>query len=75
MSRMKPTKITRFCPFTLNQNTMEITLNESDLERYYEGGVMIQDAFPYLTPGEREFIKSGITPDMWIEIFGNSEEN
>ena len=33
-------------------------------------GVPIQDAMPNLTPNEREFIMTGITPEEWNEIFG-----
>jgi len=75
MSTMKPTKISRFCPFTLSQNTMEITLNESDLERYYEGGVEIQDAFPYLSEAEQTFIQLGITPEIWNLVYHPNQEN
>jgi len=34
------------------------------------GGYCIQDAFPNLSADEREFIKTGITPDEWESIFG-----
>ena len=42
----------------------------------YEDGALIQNAFPTLTPSEREFIKTGITEDQWDSLFGDdSEEN
>ena len=31
----------------------------------YEGGVLLQDAFHFLNPEQREFIKTGITPEEW----------
>jgi hypothetical protein len=31
---------------------------------------LIQDIFPNLPHGEREFIKTGITPQEWEELFG-----
>ena len=34
------------------------------LDHYYSGA-LIQDAFPQLNEGEREFIKTGITPQEW----------
>ena len=37
-------------------------------------GALIQDAFPWLMPDEREFIKTGITPEEWNNIFGEDEE-
>lgn len=36
----------------------------------YEGGALIQDAFPNLTADEREFMMTGITPEEWEETFG-----
>jgi hypothetical protein len=36
----------------------------------YERGSLLQDAFPTLPAPQREFIKSGITPDEWINMFG-----
>lgn len=40
------------------------------LKAYVEGA-MIQDAFPFLDAGEREFLMSGITPDEWDRMFGD----
>ncbi len=36
----------------------------------WQGGMLIQDAMPNLTDGEREFIVSGITPKEWEKAFG-----
>lgn len=41
---------------------------------YNREGYYIQDAFPYLTEDEREFILTGITADEWDELFGDEEE-
>ena len=35
----------------------------------YMKGYLIQDAFPFLTPDEREFLMTGITPVEWAELF------
>ena len=37
-----------------------------DIER---GEGHIQNIFPHLTPGQREFIMTGITDDEWDETF------
>ena len=37
-------------------------------------GALIQDVFPKASSEEREFIVSGLTPEAWDEIFGESEE-
>lgn len=36
-------------------------------------GYTIQDAFPYLSASEREFIITGITPDEWEIMFAEPE--
>jgi hypothetical protein len=33
------------------------------------GEKLLQDAFPRLSPSDREFIKSGITDEEWDELF------
>ncbi len=69
------TEVIRTDPFTGQMNTMLITLNQYDLGIYEMGlGPLLQDAFPYLNAGDREFIKTGITPDAWDKMFGGSEE-
>ena len=40
----------------------------------YEDGALIQDAFPYLTASQRELMLTGLTDDMWDEMFGKEEE-
>lgn len=77
---MQAYKITRKSPFTGRVNEMTIEMRPEDWEEYTENlnraswigaargvkpGRMIQDIFPYLTADEREFIKTGITPDEW----------
>lgn len=39
----------------------------------YEDGELIQNCFPYLTIEQREIIISGMTQDMWDEMFGGEE--
>jgi len=41
-------------------------------EQYFswKNGDLVQEAFPQLNSGEREFIVSGITPKEWEEVFG-----
>ena len=41
----------------------------------YQDGEHIQSAFPYLTPGQRELILTGITDEMWDGMFGEENEN
>ena len=48
-------------------------VKQLDLDAY-EDGALIQDAFPYLTNEQREIILSGMTDDMWGDMFPNDEE-
>lgn len=62
-------KITRVSPFSNKKTTLEIDVTARQIASW-EKGELIQDAMPNLTAGEREFIKLGITPDEWDDIFG-----
>lgn len=42
--------------------------------RQYENGKMIQDAFPFLTAGEREFLMSGLYPEEFEKMFRGIDE-
>jgi len=63
----------RKCPFTGAWNTMELPLTVAEYDRgmdRWEDGALIQVAFPTLNAEQREFVKTGITPEMWTKIFG-----
>jgi hypothetical protein len=51
-------------------NEMDLDITPEQLESYELFGVLLQDAFPNLSPAEREFIKTGITPEEWYDTFG-----
>jgi hypothetical protein len=61
-------KIIRTSPFSGNTNVMEIDVTQEQLSSW-ENGTLIQNAMPHLTPDEREFIKTGITPEEWDSAF------
>lgn len=62
--------VTRISPWTGELNTMNLPVTQAQLDNYASGRVLLQDAFPHLSPPEREFIKSGYTPQDWNELFG-----
>jgi len=35
----------------------------------WQKGKLIQNAMPYLTPSEREFLMTGITAEEWDNVF------
>lgn len=65
--------ITRVCPITGVVNSMEIDCSEEQLNQW-KNGALIQHAMPHLSADEREFIVSGMTPEVWEKIFGDEDE-
>jgi hypothetical protein len=62
--------ITRQSPFSGQVHSMDIPVTQAQLDAW-ENGALIQNAMPNLSPGEREFIKTGITPAEWDATFGD----
>lgn len=70
-------KITRTCDLDGKSYTMDIpSLTpesfQASMTRYIQGE-LLQHAFPNQSAGEREFLKTGITPEKWESIFGKEE--
>ena len=61
-------KITRISSLTGKENTLSIDVTEEQLQEW-KNGTLIQNAMPQISTGEREFIKSGITPEEWDTAF------
>ena len=51
---------------------MEIDVSEKQITLWMEGA-LIQDVMPDLSPDEREFLMTGITPAEWNEAFAQSD--
>jgi|TARA_R110002020_G_C16209985_1_gene766920 hypothetical protein len=47
---------------------MYLDVTGEQIERWV-AGELVQDVMPNLTPEEREFIMTGITPEEWDESF------
>ena len=74
---MMSTMVKRVSPFTGIAHEIEIPLDDVDFEASmsaHNNGAMLQDAFPTLTAGQREFIKTGITEDEWERFIGSDED-
>jgi hypothetical protein len=63
-----PLTITRQCPFTGAINTQKIEVTQDQIDAW-NNGKLIQEVMPDLTAGEREFIKTGITDEVWTSTF------
>ena len=57
-------KLQRKHPFTGDFNTMELDITQEQLNSWMDGE-LVQNVFPHLTPDEREFIMTGITPETF----------
>ena len=64
--------IERTSPFSGKTNEMTMKVDVNDIYRWQDGE-LIQVALGYLTPHEREFIKTGITQEEWNSTFGEEE--
>jgi len=62
-------KVTRKNNLNGNINSMELDVTQEQLDRYDFGEDLVQDIFPNLTPSEREFLITGITPNDWNKLF------
>lgn len=68
-------KITRTSDLTGEQHTRDIPgVTQERLDRCWKfnanrEGKHIQDEFPELSPDDREFLISGITPEEWASAF------
>jgi hypothetical protein len=51
----------------------KVKVKAEDLNKYRQGGY-VQDCFPYLSKGEREFLISGTSEEGWTMLFGNEED-
>ena len=60
--------IAKTSSLTSKTHQMEIDVSDKQIALWMEGA-LIQDVMPNLTPDEREFIMTGITPAEWDEAF------
>jgi hypothetical protein len=64
--------VTRESIITGKVHELDLPITQAEALAYKQGK-LIQDAFPNLTDAEREFIKTGITPEEWEAAFGKKE--
>jgi hypothetical protein len=59
------------------QKIVEIEIDVQDFFDWSAGDKLIQDAFPYLTAGEREMLISQTCDDCWNKLFAceNDDED
>lgn len=65
--------ITRISPISGKIHSLDLDITEEQVAAW-QAGAYIQNAFPNLSPDEREFLKTGITAEEWEAMFGGEEE-
>ena len=65
--------VTRVSPISGKVNSLDLNITVEQLAEW-QAGAYIQNAFPNLTPDEREFLKTGITAEEWEAMFAGEEE-
>lgn len=65
-------KVTGNCYVTGEEYS--VVVEKADLFDYIYNGKFAQDAFPYLSAEDREFLISGTSPEGWKLLFGERED-
>ena len=58
--------------FTGVTRSKDLPITQAQIDNY-RNGALLQDAFPNLSAGDREFFKTGVTDEEWKETFGSGE--
>lgn len=67
-------RITRKSVITGIERTRDIPVNPEDYIAWQKYDMSIQDAMPYLSYSDREFILTGITSQEWDAAFSESDQ-
>jgi hypothetical protein len=57
------------------ERSVDLDVTQEQLDRFERGEGHIQDIFPQLTAGQREFIMTGITDEEWDELWPDEEDD
>ena len=66
---MNKMTITRTCPITKKINTVDLDVTSEQILDW-QSGTLIQNAMPNLSADEREFVKTGISAEGWLQLWG-----
>ena len=65
-------ELTKTSILTGKTSTMTLPITQDQLDLYNNTKINIQDVFPNLDSGQREFIKTGITQEEWDKLILHS---
>ena len=66
--------ITMTSMISKTSSSIEIDITEEQLFRIKHTQELIQNVVPHLSPEDREFLITGITPEEWKELFDTVED-
>jgi hypothetical protein len=66
--------ITMISTISKKPSTRDIDITDRELLRIMQGNELIQNVVPHLSPEDREFLITGITPEEWKELFHTIED-
>jgi hypothetical protein len=66
--------ITRTSLYSRITRTLDLPITEAQLDAW-ASGELIQNAFPNLSPDDREFLKTGITAEEWEQLYKEDVED
>ena len=66
--------VTIICTCPRCHKVHEVVVDFEDYTNYQMGDANIQDAFPYLSANEREYILTGFCEDCWNDLFADEDE-
>lgn len=64
--------ITKRSVVSYKDHTLDIPITQAQYDQW-QTGTLIQDCMPNLSPGQREFLITGITPSEWDSIFDEDD--
>lgn len=65
--------VTRTSIMSGKAHQMDLPITQAQIAAYNRG-TLVQDAFPNLSPEEREFLMTGVTPEEWHSVFGSEDD-
>jgi hypothetical protein len=67
-------RITRKSQVSGVTRTLDLPITQEQFDDW-QSGKHIQWAMPHLTPGQREFLITGITDEEWDELFKDEDDD
>jgi hypothetical protein len=66
--------ISRTSPVSGKTVTRDLDVTQEQLDEWKAGG-LIQNVFPKLSEGDREFLLTGMTEEEWDSLFDNEQDD